>query len=295
MVNPPATILLPMEIVLISGLSGSGKSVALRVMEDRNYYCVDNMPVVMLGDLGNLLKTEGYTKAAIAIDARSGGGIQELPEKMAALTREGFSLRFLFLEAQDEILIKRFSETRRRHPLGSSERTLVEAITEEREILRPIAGLGHRIDTSFLKPAALREWVAQITEAPINEGLTLLFQSFGFKHGLPQDADLVFDVRCLPNPYYILELRQLTGKDQPVVQFLEAEPNVLKMREDICQFISNWLPAYQKDSRSYLTVAIGCTGGQHRSVYLVEWLGAYFKTRFPQVLVRHRSLAGQAD
>lgn len=283
----------PMELVLISGLSGSGKSVALRVLEDRGYYCVDNMPVVMLGVLVNLLDDEGVARAAIAIDARSGGGMDKLPERIQRLQEREHKLTFLFLDAQDEVLIKRFSETRRRHPLGSETRTLMEAIGEERRLLQPITDLGHRLDTSYLKPAGLREWVLQATEAPINEGLTLLFQSFGFKHGLPQDGDLVFDVRCLPNPYYDPELRPLTGKDEPVVQFLEAEPQVLQMREDIRRFVSTWLPAYQKDNRAYLTVAIGCTGGQHRSVYLAEWLGRQFSGQAPRVLVRHRTLASQ--
>ncbi len=282
-----------MELVLISGLSGSGKSVALRVLEDRGYYCVDNMPVVMLGVLVNLLRDEGYERAAIAIDARSGGGIEKLPEKMEKLAGQGITVNFLFLDAQDEVLIKRFSETRRRHPLGSEERTLVEAIAEERRLLQPIMGLGHRIDSSFLKPAALREWVAQVTGAPANEGLTLLFQSFGFKHGLPQDADLVFDVRCLPNPYYDPELRPHTGRDECVVRFLEAEAEVVRMRDHIRDFVAAWLPSYLKDNRAYLTVAIGCTGGQHRSVYLAEWLGRHFAGQAPRVLVRHRSLAGQ--
>lgn len=281
-----------MELVLISGLSGSGKSVALRVLEDRGYYCVDNMPVVMLGVLVNLLQDEGYTRAAIAIDARSGGGIEKLQEKMEKLSSQDVSLNFLFLEAQDEVLIKRFSETRRRHPLGSEGRTLVEAIAEERQLLQPIMDLGHRIDSSFLKPAALREWVAQVADAPLNEGLTLLFESFGFKHGLPQDADLVFDVRCLPNPYYDPELRPYTGKDECVVRFLEAEAEVVRMRDHIRAFITAWLPSYLKDNRAYLTVAIGCTGGQHRSVYLTEWLGRQLAGQAPRVLVRHRSLAG---
>lgn len=282
-----------MELVLISGLSGSGKSVALRVLEDRGYYCVDNMPVVMLGVLVNLLQDEGYPRAAIAIDARSGGGIEKLPAKMEKLAAQGIRLNFLFLDAQDEVLIKRFSETRRRHPLGSEDRTLVEAIAEERSLLQPIMSLGHRIDSSFLKPAALREWVAQVTGAPANEGLTLLFQSFGFKHGLPQDADLVFDVRCLPNPYYDPELRPHTGRDESVIRFLENETEVRRMRENIRDFVAAWLPSYLKDNRAYLTIAIGCTGGQHRSVYLAEWLGRQFVGLAPRVLVRHRSLAGQ--
>ncbi|GHT90700.1 nucleotide-binding protein [Betaproteobacteria bacterium] len=286
-----------MELVLISGLSGSGKSVALHVLEDRGYYCVDNMPVLLLNVLCNLLQQEGYPRAAIAIDARSGDGIEHLPEKIRSLRSMGHSLTFLFLDAQDDTLIKRFSETRRRHPLAGGERTLPESIGEERRLLQPLVELGHKLDTSGLKAAALREWVVQISAAPVREGLTLLFQSFGFKHGLPLDADLVFDARCLPNPYYEPELRPLTGLDAPIAEFLEAEPHVLKMRADIHRFVADWLPAYAQDSRAYLTVAIGCTGGQHRSVYLAEWMGRQFDgalAQIPRVLVRHRALASQS-
>jgi UPF0042 nucleotide-binding protein len=285
-----------MELVLISGLSGSGKSVALHVLEDRGYYCVDNLPVVMLGVLANLLRQEGYSHVAIAIDARAGNGIGRLPEKIQSLRDAGHVLTFLFLDAQDDTLIKRFSETRRRHPLAIGSRTLVESIVEERRLLQPLVDLGHKLDTSGLKAAALREWVAQIAAAPAREGLTLLFQSFGFKHGLPLDADLVFDARCLPNPYYEPELRALTGLDAPIIEFLEAEAAVLKMRADIYHFVADWLAAYAQDSRAYLTVAIGCTGGQHRSVYLAQWLWRQFggAVQVPRVLVRHRALSGQS-
>jgi UPF0042 nucleotide-binding protein len=284
-----------MEIVLISGLSGSGKSVALHVLEDSGYYCVDNMPVGLLETLVELLGQEGQTRAAVAIDARSGNSMENLPGKIRHLEQATEKLTFLFLDAQDDVLITRFSETRRRHPLGSQTRTLVEAIREERRLLAGIADLGCRIDTSHLKPAALREWVIQATEILPGQGLTLLFQSFGFKHGLPQDADLVFDARCLPNPYYLPELRPLSGKDAPVREYLESEPLVRAMREDLRHFIADWLPAYLKDSRAYLTVSIGCTGGQHRSVYLAEWLGQQFADKASRVLVRHRALAGHAS
>lgn len=279
-----------MQIVLISGLSGSGKSVALRALEDWGYYCVDNMPVVMLETLARLLEQEGCTRAAVAIDARSGGGIAQLAEKVVQLRARGIALTFLFLDAQDEVLIKRFSETRRRHPLAGEGRTLVEAIASERQLLAPIAELGHRLDTSHLKAAVLREWVLQVAEAPSAAGLTLAFQSFGFKYGLPLDADLVFDVRCLPNPHYEPELRPLTGKDAPVIAFLEKEAQVEAMHNDIQRFIATWLPAYRRENRLYLSVGIGCTGGQHRSVYLAERLARTFAGQVPRVLVRHRSL-----
>ena len=280
-----------MKLVLISGLSGSGKSVALHLLEDAGYYCVDNLPVSMLTVLVGMLNDEGIVKVAVAVDARSGQGIDLLPEKLKKLAAGGIDPIFLFLHANEETLLKRYSESRRRHPLATENQSLAEAIRAEREMLEPISTLGHRIDTSGLKPNALREWIRQFIEAEPGRGLTLMFESFGFKHGLPLDADLVFDVRCLPNPHYDPALRPLTGKDGPVVDFLEAAPEVLRMRDDIGRFIADWLPAYIRDNRNYLTVAIGCTGGQHRSVYLAEWLGRAFTDR-ARVLIRHRTLAG---
>ena len=280
-----------MELILISGLSGSGKSVALNLLEDSGYYCVDNLPVVMLTVLARMLKEEAVRKVAVAIDARSGHGIELLAAKMASLQESGINLTFLFLYSNEETLLKRYSESRRRHPLATSNQTLAEAIRSERLFLEPISNLGHRIDTSDLKANALREWVRQFVEAEPGQGLTLMFQSFGFKHGIPLDADLVFDVRCLPNPHYVNELRALTGRDQPVIDFLEAEDAVCQMRDDIARFVGDWLPSYIRDNRNYLTVAIGCTGGQHRSVFLAETLATRFAGQ-ARVLVRHRSLAG---
>lgn len=280
-----------MELILISGLSGSGKSVALHLLEDAGYYCVDNLPVSMLTVLVGMLKEENVSKLAVAVDARSGHGIELLPEKLKKIREDGLRPIFLFLYANEETLLKRFSETRRRHPLATAKQTLDEAIRAERRLLEPISSLGHRIDTSGLKANALREWVRQFIELDKGKGLTLTFESFGFKHGLPLDADLVFDVRCLPNPHYDPALRTQTGRDQPVVDFLEAEPDVCRMRDDISRFVATWLPAYVRDNRNYLTVAIGCTGGQHRSVYLAEWLGREFANQ-ARVLVRHRTLAG---
>lgn len=292
---PPAAalIILPgMELVLISGLSGSGKSVALHLLEDAGYYCVDNLPVVLLPTLVRMLRNEGVVRVAVAIDSRSGGlGIEQVPEKLQLLADEGTRPTFLFLYAGDEILLKRYSESRRRHPLSGEGISLLEAIQQERRLLEPIASLGHRIDTSNLKANALREWVRQFIESEPGQGLTLMFESFGFKHGLPLDADLVFDVRCLPNPHYEASLRPLTGRDQPVIDFLEGQPEVCRMRGDIRRFVADWLPAYVRDNRNYLTVAIGCTGGQHRSVFIAEWLAREFAGQ-ARVLVRHRSLAG---
>ena len=280
-----------MELILISGLSGSGKSVALHLLEDSGYYCVDNLPVVMLTVLVRMLKEEDVRKVAVAIDARSGHGMDLLPAKMETLKSAGVNLTFLFLFAHEETLLKRYSESRRRHPLATVDQTLIEAIRAERAMLEPISGLGHRIDTSGMKANALREWIRQFIESTPGQGLTLMFESFGFKHGIPLDADFVFDVRCLPNPHYDPELRPLTGRDKPVIAFLEAEAEVRRMRSDICQFVATWLPCFIRDNRNYLTVAIGCTGGQHRSVYIAEWLAGEFADR-ARVLVRHRTLAG---
>jgi len=278
-----------MQLILITGLSGSGKSVALNVLEDGGFYCVDNLPVKLLPDLVSFLDTAGYRRVALSIDVRSGSTLVELPRHVADLKRNGTDIRILFLEAKTETLIKRFSETRRRHPLSEGELTLPECIARERELLGDIAGLSNHIDTSDLSPNALRNWVKDFVDLG-QAGLSLLFQSFGFKNGIPLDADLVFDVRCLPNPHYEPMLRPMTGRDRPVIDFLRADPNTQKMLDDIKHYIENWLPCFARDNRSYLTVAIGCTGGRHRSVYFVDALAGYFGSQ-AQVLVRHRELA----
>jgi UPF0042 nucleotide-binding protein len=291
-------MLAPMQLILISGLSGSGKSIALNVLEDSGYYCVDNLPALLLRPLVEQLSSDGYEYVAVAVDMRSGASTAGLPAQLRELRGCGIESRFIFIDARDEVLIQRFSETRRRHPLASQETTLAEAIVLERHGLETIAGLGHHIDTSNLQPNALRTFVKEFallgSPAP-GASLTLLFESFGYKHGLALDADLVFDVRCLPNPHYDPQLRTLTGRDAAVVNFLEAQSEVERMYQDIRRFIADWLPAYIRDSRSYLTVAIGCTGGQHRSVYLAERLARHFGELAPtpaHVLVRHRALAG---
>ena len=278
-----------MKLVLISGLSGSGKSIALNVLEDAGYYCVDNLPVVLLPQLLHTLRASGYQRAAIAVDMRSGDGIANLPAQLQALDRQEIDLRLIFLDARDEVLIQRFSETRRRHPLATGNLTLPEAIGLEREALQAIAPLAHHIDTSRLRPNALRNVIKEVVGSDERHSLNLLFASFGFKHGLPLDADLVFDVRCLPNPYYDPALRRFTGKDAPVIEFLASQPEVVGMLADIGQFVERWLPAYIRDNRAYLTVAIGCTGGHHRSVYLVEQLARQFRDR-ARVMTRHREL-----
>lgn len=283
-----------MQVILISGLSGSGKSIALNVLEDGGYYVVDNLPATLLPQLVEHLRGAGYRRIAIAVDVRSGVSIEALPQQFDALRAMGADVRMLFLNARDDTLIARFSETRRSHPLASERVSLAEAIQQEREALAAIAELGHNVDTSDLHPNALRSWVKDFLQLSPTAGLTLMFQSFGFKYGIPLDADLVFDVRCLPNPHYDPHLRPLTGCDQPVIAFLEQTPAVGRMAEDIRVFVANWLPSYMRDNRSYLTVAIGCTGGQHRSVYIAEWLAQRFQDHV-RVLVRHRSAVRRAS
>ena len=281
-----------MRLVVISGLSGSGKSIALNVLEDAGYYCVDNLPSWLLQPLVERFEQEHRRNLAVAIDVRGGEDIRRMPEVLQKLASNMLDLRFLFLDAKNETLLQRFAETRRRHPLVTEERTLPEAIAVERDMLKNLAELGHRIDTSDVRPSTLREWVKNFFAVQEHSNATLVFQSFGFKHGLPLDADLVFDARCLPNPFYEPTLRPFTGKDWPVVAFFEKQPDVLDMLTDIECFVRRWLPNYMQDNRSYITVAIGCTGGQHRSVYLVEQLG---QRLFEQtaVLTRHREITAK--
>jgi len=288
-----------MQINLITGISGSGKSVALRAFEDAGYDCVDNLPVTLLESLITTLEGEKSERVAVAIDARRGQSIAELPHILENL-RRNHQVRIVFLNADTNTLIQRFSETRRRHPLSGKTQqtqaaTLIEAIDEERNLLEPLRNQAHSIDTSNLPAHALRSWIQDLLKDK-PQGLTVIFESFGFKKGLPSEADIVFDVRCLPNPHYDKALRPMSGKDQPVREFLEKIPEVVSMESDIIQFIEKWLPHYIADGRSYLTVAIGCTGGQHRSVYLVSRIIAHF---LPQkdlaalqinFLSRHREL-----
>ncbi len=277
-----------MQLFLISGLSGSGKSVALKVLEDSGYYCVDNLPVEILPALMTQLDQSGYKRIAVSIDVRSGSSVKQLPQQIEQLKLYGIDVHLLFLDAQTDTLVKRYSESRRRHPLSDDKLTLPECVQRERELLADIASIGHHIDTSDLRANALRAWIKDFIKMD-RASLTLLFQSFGFKHGIPLDADLVFDVRCLPNPHYDLLLRPLTGQDQAVIEFLQNTPDAQKMFNDISKFVADWLPCFIADNRSYLTVAIGCTGGQHRSVYLAEKLARHFESQ-QQVLVRHREL-----
>jgi UPF0042 nucleotide-binding protein len=278
-----------MQLILITGLSGSGKSVALHVLEDSGFYHIDNLPARLLPEAVEFLTAAGHPRAAISLELRGSEALADLPQRIAAFRRRGLDVRILFLEAKPETLIKRFSETRRRHPLSASGLTLPECIERERALLSPLADGAHRVDTSDLSPPALRSWVKDFVALP-RTGLALLFESFGFKHGIPLDADLVFDVRCLPNPNYDPRLQPLTGRDEPVIAFLTADEQTVKMLDDIRRFVDDWLPCFERDNRSYLTVAIGCTGGRHRSVYFAESLAERFRAK-ARVLVRHRELA----
>jgi len=277
-----------MDLVLIGGVSGSGKSVALAALEDSGYYTVNNLPMPMLLDTLAYLASRGETRVAVSLDVRTGPGLPGLAGAIATLQKLGWTVRFVYLDAKVETLVKRFSETRRRHPFSNDDRTLPEAIDYERRLVADVRMLGTTFDTSELSAAALRGWVKDFLSVDPSR-LTLLFESFGYKHGIPLDADLVFDVRCLPNPHYEPLLQPLTGRDAAVVEFLERIPEVERMYGDIYHFVAGWLPDYARDNRNYLTVAIGCTGGRHRSVYLVERLARAFSPRY-QVLTRHREM-----
>lgn len=283
-----------MQLVIVTGLSGSGKTVALRVFEDSGYYCIDNLPVSLLPQIQAHVSSTQASKVAISIDSRS-IAIETLPSILSELKKQGIQANILYLDASQESLVKRFSETRRKHPLSTSTQTLAESIKHERELLAGLSALGHHVDTSNLAANALRQhtrnWMAHIEQQKADEPapMVLLFISFGFKHGIPLDADFVFDVRSLPNPHYDTALRPYNGTQAPIQDFLKNEPAVLEMRQDVQHYIEKWLSSFYHDHRSYLTVAIGCTGGQHRSVFLVEQLSEYFKQEH-QVMVRHRDM-----
>jgi UPF0042 nucleotide-binding protein len=284
------------QLVLVSGLSGSGKSIALDVLEDSGYYCVDNLPATLLLDVVRFLYEGGHGRIAVSVDARS-VALSSLPQHLDALKALGAETTVLFLEASAETLLRRFSETRRSHPLAGAGLTkgltLSEAIERERSLLAGVSELGHRIDTSGLQPKVLRNWIKELLG--LGEGsLTLLFESFAFRDGIPLDADWVVDARMLPNPHYQPGLAGLTGRDAAVIEFLEREEKVGAFLEDLRGFLARWLPEVQRDNRNYLTIAIGCTGGRHRSVYLAERLAQFFGAEW-RVLLRHRGLAGVAN
>lgn len=283
-----------MQLILLSGLSGSGKSVALHVLEDAGYFAVDNLPATLISALVESVSStskKGTTeKIAISIDVRTGETISALSHILQEMNGKGINCQVIFLEANDEALARRFAETRRPHPLAERITTgVADCIREERRLLADVAELGHRIDTSGVSPNALRGWIKDWLQIDRTQ-LTLSFQSFGFKHGIPMDADFVFDARFLPNPFYDPNLRPLSGKDEAVKKFMDADLNVAHFIDDIASFLLRWMPSFARDNRAALTIAIGCTGGQHRSVYIVEELANRFGSG-QQVLLRHRDFA----
>ena len=287
-----------MRLIIVSGLSGSGKSVALDVLEDLDYYCVDNIPAGLLpGFIEYTVRTSEatYQRTAVGLDVRNRPeDLAEVPELVHALRTSGIGCELLFLRADNETLLKRFSETRRRHPLSREGIALQEALDQEQRLLAPLANQADlTIDTSRLSVHELRELIRERVVARRDTGPALMFQSFAYRHGVPDDADFVFDARALPNPYWQPALRELTGRDEGVASFLDSQEEVARFLEDIRAFLERWLPSLVRSHRSYITIAVGCTGGQHRSVYLAEKLAAHFNGRFGQTLVRHRDLTSR--
>jgi UPF0042 nucleotide-binding protein len=283
------------KLQIVTGLSGSGKSIALHTLEDMGYYCIDNLPVSLLEAVALHLTSEPeeiFCKTAVGIDARSQPSqIANLPGLVENMRRQGIECNMLFLDAQPDTLMKRFSETRRKHPLTDSNRPLDEAIMRERELMQPLnTAADLRIDTSHTNQHELRDLIRNRIGGNSDKA-SVLFESFGFKHGVPRDADFVFDVRCLPNPHWQAELRHLTGQDQAVMDFLSSHNNTDQMLQDLIRFFDHWIPTFEADGRSYLTIAIGCTGGQHRSVFLVEQLAEHYKQTGLEVNIRHRELS----
>lgn len=283
-----------MRLIVISGLSGSGKSVALHMLEDLDYYCIDNIPAGLLPMfIAHTVrsKTPTYERTAVGVDARNlPAEIASVPTLVAELKRSGLTCEVVFLRAEEEVLLKRYSETRRRHPLTREGVGLAEAIEQERHLLEPIANAADLVlDTSRTSVHELRELIRLRVGGRPEGRMSILFQSFAYRYGVPGDADFVFDARSLPNPYWEPGLASLTGRDAEVIEFLERHSAVACMRDDIVEFLERWIPEFARTNRSYLTIAIGCTGGRHRSVYLVERLAAHFAQTYPQVIARHQS------
>lgn len=285
-----------MQLVIVTGLSGSGKSVALHSLEDIGFYCIDNLPLFLLPALANssqIQQQRTFDRMAVGIDARSAShsDLGNLPGLVASLRQE-MQCELIYLEARQETLIRRFNETRRRHPLSLGQRTLAEAIQLERNLLEPVLDAADlRIDTTHTNLHQLRKLIGERLGTPRQGGMSLLFQSFGFKHGVPSDVDFVFDARCLPNPYWQPQLRRLNGRDPEVISFLEHDPKVQQFQEQVTAFCSQWIPSFAEQGRSYMTIAIGCTGGQHRSVYLAEKLAEHFRRNNQQAQIRHREFS----
>lgn len=282
------------QLIIVSGLSGSGKTVALRTLEDLGFYCVDNLPAALMPAFVQALSqnTSGLGhRMAVGVDVRNRAeNLSRLPQILAELAHSNITYRIIFLDARDDILIKRYSETRRRHPVSGNQLGLADAIAEERRLLRPMRGMADRvIDTSDINVHQLRRLV--LTEMGLAAGaMTLLFESFAYRRGLPVDADFVFDARALPNPHWDTKLRPLSGRDAPVRDWLESNAEVGEYRDDLLRLLDRWLPSFERDGRSYVTICIGCTGGRHRSVYLAERFAAHFRQRYAQVLTYHREL-----
>jgi RNase adapter protein RapZ len=283
------------RLVVVSGLSGSGKSVALNMLEDLGWYCIDNIPAGLVQSLvSHSVRTEEpvYRRLAVGLDARNRpADLASIPALVTDLSSAGLRCDVVYLHAEDDVLLRRYADTRRRHPLAAAGLSLADAIAEERRLLHPLIDSADLvIDTSRMSVHELRDLIGQRVEPQAPGRLSIMFESFGFKHGTPGDADFVFDARTLPNPYWEPALQALTGRDSRVIEFLESSPRVARMTEDLIRFLENRLPEYESVNRGYLTIAIGCTGGQHRSVYLVERLAAHFRARYPQLLVRHNAL-----
>lgn len=280
-----------MNFFIVSGLSGSGKTIALQALEDAGFYCIDNLPAALVPQFAEHLQRSGETNVAIGLDARNRSFLADAPQALAALESFGIRYRVIFLHSEEDVLIKRYKETRRRHPMAGEDTSLLEAIRREREALEPLAHVASlRIDTTRTTPHDLRNQLRNFVRGQETPGITLLFESFGYKNGTPLDADFVFDVRCLPNPHWEVSLRHLSGLDKPVVEYMERHEEVHAMYEEIKRFLESWLPRFERDDRSYVTIALGCTGGLHRSVYLVGRLAEHFAGRGYKTQVRHREL-----
>jgi UPF0042 nucleotide-binding protein len=291
---PPIIHPSAIRLVVLTGMSGGGKTVALRALEDLEFYCVDNLPAALIPQLVAAV-SQGqhgpHTHIAVGVDVRNReADLQRMPAVLSELATQGVDVHLIFLDSRDDVLIKRYSETRRRHPLSSEGLALADAIARERKLLRPLAAIAEKVlDSSEMNVHQLRRMVAT-GYAAASDGMTLMFESFAFRRGLPLDADFVFDARCLPNPHWEPALRPFSGKDAPVRAFLEGQPLVTEYFDDTLRWLENWLPRFEKDDRSYVTICIGCTGGRHRSVYLVEKLAEHFRARRGSALTFHREL-----
>jgi UPF0042 nucleotide-binding protein len=283
-----------MRVVLVTGISGSGKSIAINVLEDDGYFCIDNLPAKFLQEVIASLQDQGYDRVAVSIDARSGASVADLKQIIGGLGRVGHDVKVLFLNARTDSLVQRYSETRRRHPLSRAGLGLHEALEQEQRMLAPVANAADlTVDTSRLSVHELRELIRERVVERKEGGPSLLFQSFAYRHGVPDDADFVFDARALPNPYWEPSLRDCTGRDEAVAAFMSRHEEAARFLDDVTGFLERWLPSLVRSNRSYLTVAVGCTGGQHRSVYFAEKLAAHFDGRFGRALIRHRDLASR--